>query len=146
MSQDRRESRARRETVRDALAGALRDLSRSWRDLALTDVACKALVFAVLGPATTLLLHLLMRRAGSSAIADADIARFFLTTRAGAVALVACGALILAAVALEVSCLMAIGLATARGGHLGAREALAFGMARALVVLRLTAHMVVRVL
>ena len=100
----------------------------------------------MLTPATSLLLHLLMSRAGSTAIADADIARFFLTTRAGVLALVACGALILAAVALEAACLMAIGLAAARGTNLNARDALAFGAARALDVLRLTAHVMVRVL
>ncbi len=133
-------------TAREVVTGALRDLRRSWRSLALTDIACKLLAFALLTPATTMLLHWLMSRAGSGAIADADIARFFLTTRAGVVALVACGALLLAIVALEAACLMAIGLAEARGGHLSARDALVFGGVRALDVLRLTAQMVVRVL
>jgi len=133
-------------TAREVVTGALHDLRRSWRSLALTDIACKLLAFALLTPATTMLLHWLMSRAGSGAIADADIARFFLTTRAGVVALVACGALLLAIVALEAACLMAIGLAEARGGHLSARGALAFGAARAPDVLRLTAQMVVRVL
>ncbi len=121
MSEGERESGSAWATTREVVTGALRDLSRSWRSLALTDLACKVVAFALLTPATMMLLHWLMSRAGSGAIADADIARFFLTTRAGVVALVACGALLLAIVALEAACLMAIGLAEARGRHLSAR-------------------------
>jgi len=65
-------------------------------------------------------------------VADADIARFFLTTRPGVVALVAGGAILLAIATLESACLMAVGLAAAKGISLNAKGALAFGSARAL--------------
>jgi len=52
MSDDRRETRSPWETARGVVTDALRDLPRSWRSLALTDVSCKLLAFAVLTPAT----------------------------------------------------------------------------------------------
>jgi len=125
---------------------AVRDLLRSWRSLALTDIAYKVVAFALLTPATTLLLRWLLSRSHIRVVADADIARFFLTTRPGVVALVVGGAILLAITTLEAACLMAIGLAAAKGTCLSARGALAFGAARASDVLRLAANMVVRVL
>lgn len=124
--------------------GAWQDLLGSWKSLAITDVAYKVVAFALLTPATMFLLRWLMSRANMRVVADADIARFLLTTRAGVAAIVVVGAILLAIVALEAACLMAIGLATAKGTHLNARGALAFGATRAPNVLRLTANMVVR--
>jgi glycerophosphoryl diester phosphodiesterase len=75
-----------------------------------------------------------------------DIARFILTTGPGVVALVACAAILLAITTLESACLMAVGLAAAKGMSLNARGALAFGSTRALDVLRLAANVVIRLL
>ena len=112
----------------------------------MTDIACKVLSFAVLTPVTMMVLRWVMSRAEGRVIADVDIAAFFLTTPAGALTLVLGGALLAAITALEMACLMAMGMATANGTSLTAREALVFGGARAPLVLRLTAHMVVRLL
>lgn len=125
---------------------AFRDLLRSWRSLALTDIVYKSVAFALLTPATALLLRWLLSRTDTRVIADADIARFFLTTRPGIVALVAGGAILLTITTLGSACLMAVGLAAAKGMSLNAKGALAFGSARALDVLRLAANMVVRIL
>jgi glycerophosphoryl diester phosphodiesterase len=132
--------------VREVVAGAARDFAAAWRILAVTDLAYKAVAFAVLTPATALFLRWLLSRTGAGVVADTDIPMFFLTTRPGVVALILGGAILAAITALEVACLMAIGLATARGAQVNGRTALAFGGARAGNILRLTAHMVLRVL
>jgi glycerophosphoryl diester phosphodiesterase len=112
----------------------------------MTDIACKFVAFALLTPGTALLLRWMASRAGTRVVADTDIARFFLTTPLGIVVLIVGAAMFVAITALEVSCLMAIGLAGAKGTHLGARSALVFGATRAPFVLALTGHMVVRVI
>ena len=66
--------------VRDIVAGAVRDFAAAWRILAITDLAYKAVAFAVLTPATALFLRWLLSRTGTRVVADADIARFFVTT------------------------------------------------------------------
>lgn len=133
-------------TYVEVLTSALRDLLRSWRSLALTDVSYKLIAFALLTPPTTLLLAWLRSGTSGQVVADADILRFFVTTRVGVVTLVLGGALLLAISALEAACLMAIGLAAAHGKTLDTRSALACGAAQAANVLRLTLHMVLRVL
>jgi glycerophosphoryl diester phosphodiesterase len=132
--------------TRTVLTDAFRDLLRSWRSLALTDIAYKLVAFALLTPATALLLRWLLSRTNTRVVADGDIARFFLTTPPGVVALVAGGAILLAINTLGSACLMAIGLSGASGMSLNARGALAFGTTRAPNVLRLAANMVVRLL
>jgi glycerophosphoryl diester phosphodiesterase len=132
--------------IRNVVVGAVRDFSAMWRVLAITDLAYKLVAFAVLTPATALLLRWLVSRTGAHAVADTDIVRFIVTTRPGIVALVLGGAILAAITALELGCLMAVGLATARGAQVNARTALAFGGRHAGDVLRLTAHMVVRVI
>ncbi len=132
--------------ARGVVTDAFRDLLRCWRSLALTDIAYKLVAFALLTPATALLLRWLLSRTDTRVVADVDIARFFLTTAPGVVALVAGGAILLAITTLGSACLMAIGLASAKGKSLNARGALAFGSTRALDVLRLAANMVVRLL
>ena len=132
--------------ARDILIGAVREIVPSWRSLAITDLAYKALAFALLTPAATLLLHVLLRRTHTEVVADADILLFFVTTRAGVVALILGGAVIIAITALEMACLMAIGLAAAHGRPVNARSALVFAASRSAHVLALTAQMVLRVL
>src|SRR3954467_13323572 len=112
--------------VRQIVEGAFRDVSRSRRPLVVTDIAYKALAFAVLTPATALFLRWLLARTGTRMVADADIARFFVTTPSGIVALIAGAVLFTSIVILETSCLMAVGVAANEGTSINARTALAF--------------------
>ncbi len=132
--------------TRDLIRQALGDFRASWRALALADLAYKLVAFSLLTPATVLLLQWAMSRAGTAVIADVEIATFFLTTRPGIAMLVIGGAIIVATTALEMACLMAIGLSAASGRRLQARTALAFGASRAAATLRLSGHIVVRLL
>jgi glycerophosphoryl diester phosphodiesterase len=128
------------------VSGAVRDFRDCWRELAQTDIVYKVISFALLTPATLLLLQWAMSRTGTLVVADTEIAAFFLTTRPGMLALVVVGAILIGITALEMTCLMAIGLAAANGRRLPARGALAFGASRSLLVLRLAANIVVRLL
>jgi glycerophosphoryl diester phosphodiesterase len=132
--------------AREVVTDAFRDFLSSWKSLALADLAYKLVAFALLTPATALLLRWLLSRTDTRVVADADIARFFLTTGSGVVALVAGGAILLAITTLGSACLMAVGLAAAKGMSMNARDALLFGSTRALDVLRLAANMVIRLL
>jgi glycerophosphoryl diester phosphodiesterase len=125
---------------------AERPFLRAWRPLAETDLVYRAIAFAILTPAIGLLLRLLIRRTGSTAIADVDIALFFFTTRVGAAALLLVGALLAAVTALEQACLMTIVLAALRGRRLRARDAIAHSATRALAILRTTGLLVLRAL
>ena len=137
-----------RDTIRSVVIDAVRDLRGSWKSLVVTDIAYKVLAFALLAPGTALLLRWMASSSDAHArvITDADIAKFFLTTRIGVLILIVGGAIVIAITALESACLMAIGLAGAKGTHLNARSALAFGAKRAPFVLGLTAHMVLRLI
>jgi len=128
------------------VSDALRDLRRSWKELAVTDVAWKAFAFAVLTPGTLYSLRWVVSHREGGAITDAQIATVLLTTLPGLLALVLGGTVLAAITALEVTGLMAIGLAAAEGKTLDARHALLFTASRAHRVLALTAHMVVRIL
>ena len=123
-----------------------RPILRVWRTLAATDIVYKAIAFALLTPLIGVLLRLLIRRTGKTAVADVDIAMFFFTTRVGFLALILVGALVIAVTALEQACLMTLMLAALRGRHLRVRDAMAHGATRAFSILRLTAMIVVRVL
>ena len=81
-------------TASEIVSSAVRDFLRSWRSLALTDIAYKVVAFALLTPATALLLRVDAIRRRRPVVADADIARFFLTTPVGIVTLVVGGALL----------------------------------------------------
>ena len=132
--------------IRGVVVDAVRDLRNSWKSLAITDIAYKVVAFAVLTPLTVLLVRWLASRAGFQVVADADIARFFLTTRVGVFILIFGGAILAAITALETACLMAIGLAGAKGTRLNTIGALAFGAKRAPFVLALIWHMLVRLI
>jgi len=123
-----------------------RPVLRAWRELAVTDIIYKAIAFALLTPLITVLFRLLVRRSGSTAVADADIALFFFTTKSGSLALILIGGLIIAVIALEQACLMTIVLAALRGAHPRVRDAFAHASKRSFAVLRATAQIVVRVL
>ena len=132
------------------LRAALGDFGRSWRTLILTDLAYKVVAFALLTPAVMLFVRWAMSRAGTRVVADADIATFFLMTRPGVIALFVGASVVAAISALELSCLMAIGLARHHDRRLTVRGALAFGLSRAVAVLRLmgimVAHLIVGLL
>ncbi|HUC39678.1 MAG TPA: hypothetical protein VMR92_02505, partial [Gemmatimonadales bacterium] len=132
--------------ARDLFSSALADLRRSWKVLAITDLAYKAIAFALLMPATTLLLYWLRAGTSQRVVADTDIAMFFLTTPAGVVTLILGGSLLVAITAVEASCLMAVGVGQSQGVSLNGRGALRFGAANAPNVLRLSGHMVLRVI
>jgi glycerophosphoryl diester phosphodiesterase len=124
----------------------IQDLASSWRQLALADLAFKVISFAALTPATLLLLRWMISGAEGEVIADVDIATFFLTRPIGILTLIVGGALIVGITALEMTCLMTIGIASATSSSLTARDALVFAAGCAPRVLRLTANMVARVL
>jgi glycerophosphoryl diester phosphodiesterase len=135
-----------REPARLLLLRAARDVARLWRSLTITDLTYKAIAFAVLTPAVTLLLYGLRAGVSERVMADVEIPLFFLTTPAGIVSLILGASLLLAITALELACLMAIGFGNAQGQTLSARGALRFGVANAPDVLRLSARMALRVL
>src|SRR6516165_6075668 len=132
-------------SIAAVLTGALRDLGRSWRSLAITDIVYKVIAFAVLTPAATLLLYLLRLAASERVVADADIARFLLTSPWGIASLLLAASLLVAISAVESACLMAIGIGAANNVTVDARTALKLGASNAWAVLRLAANMVVRV-
>lgn len=126
--------------------GAVRDVRASWRVLVQTDLVYKLISFALLTPATLLLLRWAMSRTGTLVVADTEIATFFLTTRQGILALLIVGAILVAITALEMTCLMATGLAAESGRRMTVKHALAFAASRAVPVLRLAANIVARLL
>lgn len=123
-----------------------RPVLREWRALVAADIVYKAIAFVVLTPLIGLLLRLLIRRTGKTAVADADIAFFFFTTRPGVLALILLGALAIGVTALEQTCLMTIVLAAMRGRSTRVRDALAHAATRAFPVVRLTGMIFLRVL
>ena len=133
-------------TAHAVLNEALSDLRRSWYSVAVADVAYKILTFALLMPAITGLLYWLRAGTSNRVMADVDIALFFLTTPLGITTLIVSLSLIATITAVEAACLSAIGLGTAQGVNLNAHSALKFGAIQSPNVLRLTAHMVLRVL
>lgn len=126
------------------LADAFRDFARSWKELAVADVAWRIAAFAALTPGTLLLMRWAVTRKGGGVVADTEIATALLTTLPGLVVLVFGGAVLAGITALEAACLMAIGLAAAEGKRLDARRALLFALSRAPRVVALTAHVIVR--
>jgi glycerophosphoryl diester phosphodiesterase len=130
--------------LRDVFAGALRDFSGSWRTLIGTDLAFRIVSFAVVTPIAALLLRWLLSRSNEGVIADADIARFFFTSIAGVVTLVGGATFLLALTALEIACLMVVAFAAAHARPTTARGAISFVVARARVILRVSAIMVIR--
>jgi len=133
-------------TVRVIFKEAANDLRRSWYSLAAADIAYKILAFALLMPATMWLLYLLRAGTSDRVVADVDIAMFFLTTPLGVTTLVLGASLITAITVIEAACLSAIGFGIAQGVVLNAQSALRFGATHAVNVLRLVAHMVLRVI
>ena len=129
-----------------AVAGAVRGLRANVRTLALTYVLYQAIAFAVLTPLLVVLARLLIKESGAGALTDADIAVFLLASPFGVVALVLVAGIAIGITALQVACLLAIGLAGTRGTHLRVRDAFAHGIASAFRIVRVTATLVVRLI
>jgi glycerophosphoryl diester phosphodiesterase len=128
----------------EIIKASFRDFVRSWKVLVATSLVYRLIAFALLAPATVLVLKWLLSRTGSRVVADTDIAQFFLNTPVGLVTLILAGVLLGTITALEVTCLMTVGMTAARGDVILPRTALAFGAKRAQAVLRLVGHMIVR--
>ena len=126
------------------LADAFRDLSRSFRELAVADIAWRIAAFAALTPGTLLLMRWAVTRKGGGVVADTEIATALLTTLPGLAVLLFGGAVLAGITALEAACLMGIGFAAAEGKRLDARRALLFALSRAPHVVALAAHAIVR--
>jgi len=129
-----------------ALAEIFRRLGPVWVPMAGTSLLCSVIATGVVMPVISLMLRWLIARSGAPAVADADIASFFLLSWPGFAALVLGSALLIAAAALEQTCLLAIALAWERGSVLRVGEAMGFGARRAFLILRLTTVLVVRLL
>jgi glycerophosphoryl diester phosphodiesterase len=134
------------QSTRALFKSATHDLRGEWRTFAVTDIAYKAVAFAVLVPVTTWLLYLLRAATSNRVVADVDIALFFLTTPTGITTLILGSSLFIAITAIEAACLMAIGLSSARGATINVRGALRFGATQAVNVLRLAGNMVWRIM
>jgi glycerophosphoryl diester phosphodiesterase len=129
-----------------SLADALRGLRANLPALATTYVLYQAIAFAVLTPLLVLLARLLINESGSGALTDADIAVFLLASPFGIAALVLVAAIAIGITALQVACLLTIGLAGARGTRLRVCDAFAHGISRAFRIVRVTAILVVRLI
>lgn len=123
-----------------SLLNAAGDFRRSWKELALTDVAYKIIALIVLTPLVGILFRVLVAMSGRSILADQDILFFFLGP-AGWVCFVVVGGLWLGIVALEQAALMGILCAAADGRRLGVLPALRFALATARPVILVTARL-----
>ena len=132
--------------LREVTTGTLRDFAASWRTLIVTDLIFKLLVFALLSPILALVLRWLLSRRSEGVVADADIARFFLTSLPGLIALIGGLTLLVTFSAVEAACLMRIAFAASHGSRTNVKGAMSFGAARAAAILGVAAQMVVRAL
>ena len=106
---------------------AVRDFYRAWPRLLTTDVIYKLIAFVVLTPLVSAALRFFLSTSGSEIVADGDIVFFFLSP-VGLTTLVLVGAVILAIVALEQACLMAIGFGESREQRVLVSDALWYGV------------------
>lgn len=114
-----------------------------WRQLLATDLVFKLLTFAVLTPLLGLVLQAGVAASGHTFVADMDILLFLLRPL-GVFLLIGISALSIAIVALELACLMAIGVGSTAGVRIDAWQALRFAFARARPVLGLAVWVVAR--
>jgi glycerophosphoryl diester phosphodiesterase len=120
----------------------VRDVRASWKQLVLTDVACKALAFIVLTPLISVVFHLFIWRSGRTILVDEDILQFLLEP-AGLACLLVTGVLTTAIWAWELAALMAIVCAAEHGRQLSVSNALQYAAGQAWAVVRLAARVVV---
>lgn len=132
-------------SLSDIFAAAWRAFRLSWKQLVVTDLAYKAVAFALLFPLAGMALRAFLWMSGNQAVADIDILLFALSP-IGLVTIVVVGAVLLAVAALQVASLMSIGLAAEQETRIAALEALDFVAGRAAAVVRLAAQVVGRAL
>ena len=125
---------------RSLLVTAAEDFRRSWKELALTDIAYKVIAFIALTPLMGMLVRVMVWMSGKSVLADQDILFFFLGP-AGWVCFVFVGGLWLGIVALEQAALMGILMAAQEGERLGVIRALRFAVTVARPVILVTARL-----
>ncbi|MEA1951986.1 MAG: glycerophosphodiester phosphodiesterase, partial [Planctomycetota bacterium] len=125
---------------RSLLSTAAADFRRSWKDLALTDIAYKIIAFVTLTPLVGILFRVLVSISGKSVLADQDILYFFLGP-VGWICFVVVGGIWLGIVALEQAALLGILSAAAAGKRLGVLGALHFALAAARPVILVTARL-----
>ena len=123
--------------------GALADASPVWRQLLATDLAFKLLAFGILTPLLGLALEAGIAASGSSVLADLDIL-FFFVRPVGLLVLICAAALSISIVALELACLMAIGVGVTEGVRVDAGQALRFALGGARPVIGLAVRLVAR--
>jgi len=128
---------------RSLLSTSATDFRRSWKALALTDVAYKFIAFIVLTSLVGILFRILLATSDKSVLADQDILFFFLGP-VGWICFVVVGGLWLGIVALEQAALMGILCAAADGKRLGVIGALRFAAANTRPVILVTARLPVR--
>ena len=134
---DTSDGKSARPVFRDAWA----DGRRVWRQLLATDLAFKLLAFGLLTPLLGIALKAGIAVSGGPVLADMEIL-FFLVRPVGLVVLVAVAALSISIVALELACLMAIGVGVAEGVRVDAGQALRFALGRARPVVGLAVRLV----
>jgi len=119
---------------------AVNDFRRSWKELALTDIAYKIIAFIALAPLVGILFRILLSMSGKSVLADQDILFFFLGP-AGWICFVVVGGIWLGIAALQLAALMGILLAASQRKRLGVIGALWFAAAAARPVILITARL-----
>ena len=123
----------------------LTDFRATWKQLIAIDVAYKLASFALLVPFSGLVLRGFLAVKGTTVVADKDILLLTLSP-VGVLGVIIVGAVGLAIIALEQTCLMVIGFGAARGVKVGFVDALWFAARSAVSVLGLTVRVVSRVL
>ena len=134
---------------RSLLISTVNDFRRSWKELALTDIAYKIIAFIAFAPLVGVIFRVALSTSGKSVLADQDILFFFLGP-VGWISFVIVGGLWLAIAALEMAALMGILLAASQGKRLGVMGALWFAARAArpviLVMTRLLAFTLLSIL
>jgi glycerophosphoryl diester phosphodiesterase len=127
-------------SLRPVFDGVLHDIRRSWKVLALTDIAYKMVAWIVLTPLVGLLFRVWLSVSGNTVLADQDILFFFLEP-VGWFCIITVGALATAIVALEMSALLGI-LGESKRQRLGFLGGLQFALAHVWPVLQVTAPLI----
>jgi glycerophosphoryl diester phosphodiesterase len=131
--------------ISSVFTGALRDLGRCWRPLALADLACKIVAFVLLAPLVTILLRVFMAGSGASWLTDEEIL-FFVVSPLGIVAVAAAATVVVAVTFVEFSALMTICIGASREGCVGWTAGLRFTASRWRGIAGLAGQIVVRLL
>jgi glycerophosphoryl diester phosphodiesterase len=129
---------------RTIIAGMRKDLARAWVSLALTDLAAKALTFAILGPAVSVLLRWFLGRGGSAGVITDESILFFFLSPAGLVTLVTVGAVIGAIYFADIAATLTIAVGAQEGRPVRPWDALRFVARRAHHLLQLALRVLVR--